>query len=82
MRAEAGAILPGVIDWTETQFRAMGREDARKLATALLAAYEAIVLLAAALRNPSLISAETSRLGRWIDSIAEVQPANPENLKL
>jgi len=40
----------------------MGRDDARELATALIAAYEGIALLAAALRDPSLISTETNRL--------------------
>jgi hypothetical protein len=49
----------------------MGREDARELATALTAAYEGIAVLASALRDPGLISAETSRLSRWIDSLAE-----------
>ena len=77
LRTGAGAILSGVIDWAETQFRAMGREDARELATALIAAYEGIVLLAAALRDPGLIGTETSRLSRWIDSLAELQPASP-----
>ena len=62
LRAGAGAILSGVIDWAEIQFRAMGREDARELATALIAAYEGIVLLAAALRDPGLIDTEVSRL--------------------
>jgi TetR/AcrR family transcriptional regulator, transcriptional repressor for nem operon len=75
--AGAGAILSGVIDWAETQFQEMGREDARELATALIAAYEGIVLLAAALRDASLIGTEVSRLSRWIDSLAELQPASP-----
>jgi TetR/AcrR family transcriptional repressor of nem operon len=77
LRAGAGSILSGVIDWAETQFRTMGREDARELATALIAAYEGIVLLAAALRDPSLIGTEVSRLSRWIDSLAELQPNTP-----
>ena len=49
---------------------AMGRDDARELATALIAAYEGIALLAAALRDPSLISTETNRLSRWIDFLS------------
>ena len=73
LRAGAGAILAGWIDWAEVQFRAMGHGDARELATALIAAYEGIVLLAAALRNPSLISTEISRLSHWIDSLAQPQ---------
>jgi hypothetical protein len=71
LRAEVATILAGLIDWVETQFRAMGRDDARELATALIAAYEGIAVLASALRDPGLISTETSRLSRWIDSLAE-----------
>ena len=74
LRAEVAVILAGLIDWAEAQFREMGREDARELATALIAAYEGIAVLASALRDPSLISTETSRLSRWIDSLAKPQP--------
>jgi TetR/AcrR family transcriptional repressor of nem operon len=70
LRTEAGTILAGVIDWAEGQFRDMGRADARDLAVALIASYEGIVLLAAALRDPGLIGTETDRLGRWIESLA------------
>jgi TetR/AcrR family transcriptional regulator, transcriptional repressor for nem operon len=72
LRVGAGSILSGFIDWAETQFQDMGRDDARELATALIAAYEGIVLLAAALRDPGLIGIEVSRLSRWIDSLAEL----------
>jgi TetR/AcrR family transcriptional regulator, transcriptional repressor for nem operon len=78
LRAGVGAIMTALIDWAEVQFRAMGRDDARELATALIAAYEGIAVLAAALRDPGLISIETSRLSRWIDSLAELPPAGPE----
>jgi TetR/AcrR family transcriptional regulator, transcriptional repressor for nem operon len=73
LRTEVGAILAELIGWAEVQFRAMGRTDARELAVALIGAYEGVVLLAAALRDPGLISAETNRLCRWIDSLAEPQ---------
>jgi len=73
LRTEAGTILAGVIDWAEAQFLAMGRPDARELAVALIAAYEGIALLAATLRDPSLISAEGDRLTRWIDSLNETR---------
>ncbi len=52
----------------------MGRDDARELAVALIAAYEGIALLAATLRDPGLISAEGGRLERWIDSLAGSGP--------
>jgi AcrR family transcriptional regulator len=71
LRAEAGTILAGLIDWAEVQFRAMGRKDAKELAVALIAAYEGIALLAATLRDPGLISTEGDRLNRWIDSLSE-----------
>jgi TetR/AcrR family transcriptional regulator, transcriptional repressor for nem operon len=81
LRAGVGAIMTALIDWAEVQFLAMGRDDARELATALIAAYEGIAVLAAALRDPGLISTETSRLSRWIDSLAEPQPAVPGAVK-
>ena len=74
LRDGAGTILAGVIDWAELQFRAMGRADARDLAVALIAAYQGIVVLAAALRDPGLIGVETGRLARWIDSLTPVRP--------
>jgi TetR/AcrR family transcriptional repressor of nem operon len=76
LRADAGTILAGLIDWAEVQFRAMGRDDARELAVALIAAYEGIALLAATLRDPGLISAEGGRLERWIDALKE-RPTPP-----
>jgi AcrR family transcriptional regulator len=76
LRDKAGAILAGVIDWAEVQFLAMGREDARELAVALIAAYQGIVVLAAALREPGLIGVETARLARWIDSLTSVRPGD------
>ncbi len=63
-----------MIDWAEVQFRAMDREDARELAVVLIAAYQGIVVVAAALRDPGLIGVETGRLGRWIDSLIPVRP--------
>jgi TetR/AcrR family transcriptional regulator, transcriptional repressor for nem operon len=73
LRSDAATILAGLIDWAEVQFQAMGREDARELAVALIAAYEGIALLAATLQDPTLISAEADRLDRWIDSLNEKQ---------
>lgn len=70
LRTEAAGVLSSVIDWAEPQFQAMGRDDARELAVALIASYEGITVLASALRDPSLITAEGERLERWIDSLA------------
>jgi TetR/AcrR family transcriptional repressor of nem operon len=70
LRTEAAGVLSSIIDWAEPQFQAMGRDDARELAVALIASYEGITVLASALRDPSLITAEAERLERWIDSLA------------
>jgi TetR/AcrR family transcriptional repressor of nem operon len=69
-RAEVASVLARLIDWAEQQFLAMGRDDARGLAVALVAAYQGIAVLASALRDPGLISAEGDLLERWIDSLA------------
>jgi TetR/AcrR family transcriptional regulator, transcriptional repressor for nem operon len=61
------------IDWAETQFRALGRADARELAVALIASCQGIVVLAAALRRADLVGVEAVRLSRWIDA-----PAGPQ----
>lgn len=48
----------------------MSRDDARELAVALIAAYEGVVLLAAALQDPGLIGTEVTRLEHWIDTLS------------
>src|SRR5258708_11920146 len=58
------------IDWAEQQFRAMGRRDARDLAVALIASYQAIMLLTNTFHQPQLIVRDARRLDRWIDSLA------------
>ncbi len=60
--------------WTEAQFRAMGRRDARELAVALMASYQGISLLTNTFRDPGLMRREgkrleRKRLERWIDSL-------------
>jgi TetR/AcrR family transcriptional regulator, transcriptional repressor for nem operon len=62
-------LLRVPIEWTEHQFTAMGREDARDLAVRLIAAYEGMALLASTFRDPSLLASEGRRLGQWIDSL-------------
>lgn len=70
LRVQAATVLSLLIDWSEEQFRAMGRDDARELAVALISAYEGVALLASTLRDPGLISTEAGRLERWIDTLA------------
>ncbi|MFC9994274.1 TetR/AcrR family transcriptional regulator [Nocardia sp. NPDC127526] len=66
---ELAAVMRGLLDWIETQFRTMGRDDARELAVALLAAYQGISLLTNTFRDPAMMEAEGRRLERWIDSL-------------
>ncbi|HLS76979.1 MAG TPA: TetR/AcrR family transcriptional regulator [Nocardia sp.] len=62
--------MRALIDWTEHQFRELGRDsDARELAVALIAAYQGISLLTNTFRDPELMVAEGRRLRRWIDSL-------------
>jgi AcrR family transcriptional regulator len=63
-------LLRLLVDWTEQQFRAIGRRDARDLAVALIASYEGIALLTNTFRDPELMAREGRRLDRWIDSLA------------
>jgi AcrR family transcriptional regulator len=79
LRDRSAAVLAALIDWSQAQFAAMGRRDARELAVALISAYEGVALLANALRDPGLIAAESRRLERWVDDLAadEVTVAHP-----
>ena len=66
---EAAALIELLIDWAAGQFRAMGRRDARELATTLLAGVQGAAVLANALQDPKLLMRETRRLERWIDDV-------------
>jgi AcrR family transcriptional regulator len=63
-------LLQLPITWLTEQFRAMGRPDADELAIALMAAYQGVALLTNTFRDPSLMTNESRRLQRWIDSLA------------
>ena len=57
------------IEWAESQFRSLGRTDARDLAVDLLAAYEGSALLANTMRDPKVLSGAARRIDRWIDAL-------------
>ncbi len=57
------------LEWTEAQFRLMGRTDARDLAFDLIASYEGTALLTNTFRDPELLTREARRLARWIHSL-------------
>ncbi|MEC3918119.1 TetR/AcrR family transcriptional regulator [Nocardia sp. CDC160] len=66
---ELAEVMRGLLDWIDTQFAALGRNDSRELAVALLAAYQGISVLTNTFRDPALMEAEGARLERWIDSL-------------
>jgi TetR/AcrR family transcriptional regulator, transcriptional repressor for nem operon len=67
---DAAELFRVVLDWSETQFRLMGRKDARELATTLFAGVQGAALLANTLHDPKILAREMRRLERWIDSLA------------
>jgi len=69
--AGAAAKLFGlVLDWSEEQFRAMGRRNARDLAITLFAGVQGAALLADTLGDPKIMRREARRLERWIDQLS------------
>ncbi|MEV0203153.1 TetR/AcrR family transcriptional regulator [Nonomuraea sp. NPDC050691] len=64
------ALMRELLDWMERQFAALGRDDARQLAVALLSSYQGISLITNTLRDPELMKAEGDRLERWIDALS------------
>ncbi len=67
---EAAQVLALPIDWAETQFCEMGHKDARELAITLLAGVQGAALLANTFNDPQLMTRQTRRLERWIDTLA------------
>jgi TetR/AcrR family transcriptional repressor of nem operon len=67
----AGAEIFGrIIDGAETQFRQLGRRDARDLAITLLSGIQGSALLANTFRDVKIITRQTRHLEKWIDSLA------------
>jgi TetR/AcrR family transcriptional regulator, transcriptional repressor for nem operon len=62
-------LFRAMLDWSETQFRALGRPDPRADATTLIAAVQGAALLANALHDTALMEGEVRRLDAWIDSL-------------
>jgi len=61
--------LRRILEWSETQFRALGEPPARARdrAAHLLAALQGISLLANAFRDPNMILREARELQRWLE---------------
>jgi AcrR family transcriptional regulator len=62
-------LMQTLLDWTEQQFRAMGRRDAHDLALELVIAYEGSAVLTNALAQPELMAHEARRLEKWINAL-------------
>jgi AcrR family transcriptional regulator len=67
---DAAAVLALIIDWAESQFRQLGRSDARDLAVALFAGIQGAALLANTFRDPTILTRQGRQLDRWIDTLA------------
>ena len=65
----AAELLREGVSWAETQFRAMGRPDARELAVQVIARYQGTALLTSTFRDASLMEAEAGRVAQWIDTL-------------
>jgi AcrR family transcriptional regulator len=66
---DAAAVMAIVIDWAESQFRQLGRRDARDLALALFAGIQGAALLANTFRDPTILTRQGHHLERWIDAL-------------
>jgi AcrR family transcriptional regulator len=65
----AATLMRIQLDWTEQQFRAMERHDARDLAVELMAAYQGSAVLTSTLGDAELMTHQAQRLRRWIDQL-------------
>jgi TetR/AcrR family transcriptional regulator, transcriptional repressor for nem operon len=67
---DAAAVMSLIVDWADSQFRLLGKRDARDLAVALVAGIQGAALLANTFRDPTILTRQTRHLERWIDAIA------------
>jgi TetR/AcrR family transcriptional regulator, transcriptional repressor for nem operon len=66
---EAAAVMGLIIDWAESQYRQLGRSDARDLAVALFAGIQGAALLANTFRDPAILTRQGRLLERSIDAL-------------
>jgi TetR/AcrR family transcriptional regulator, transcriptional repressor for nem operon len=66
---EAAAVIGLIIDWAESQYRQLGRSDARDLAVALFAGIQGAALLANTFRDPAILTRQGRLLERSIDAL-------------
>jgi TetR/AcrR family transcriptional repressor of nem operon len=70
LSAEGAGMIREIIEWTERQFRELGRRDAPALAVTMLAGIQGAALLANIMRDEALFHREIRRVRRWVDDIA------------
>jgi AcrR family transcriptional regulator len=66
----ASRLMEIYVDWTQEQFRQLGRADARALAVTFVSVYQGASLLANAFRDPAVLAAQAAWLRGWVDSLA------------
>lgn len=66
---EVDAVLKEQINWISTQFKQMGREDAQALGMQFIGGLQGAILIAHALKDPTIIASEMDRLQAWLDGL-------------
>ena len=70
LEAESVVLFRLLVDWAESQFRLLGRRDARDQAVTLLAGVQGAAALAHAFADPDLLASQARALERWIDTLS------------
>lgn len=66
----AAGLLDAILQWSEQQFRLLGKgEESADLALHLLSALQGVSLLTHAFNKPQLVLRETARLKKWLESL-------------
>jgi TetR/AcrR family transcriptional repressor of nem operon len=65
---QAVGMLQCYLDWTEQQFRQMGKDEreAKDLAFDMIAWFQGSILLSASFRSPALLERKLQRMEQWI----------------
>lgn len=66
---QSSGLIIEVLGWLETQFRALGRKQARELAVHVLSVLNGAMLLAHLFGDPAYLDGQTRRLQRWVREV-------------
>ncbi|GAB3660149.1 TetR/AcrR family transcriptional regulator [Actinocorallia lasiicapitis] len=72
--ASAAHVLRLLLDWTETQFRELDLADPPGLALTFVSAYQGMSVVSNILRDPEVMTKETTRVKTWLDSLQAAEP--------